>query len=115
LKNYEVVCVAAGDTSRKELRVPIVDSSGAAVDITGSTLTLVGHSDAMPSKAISLAGSVVSPGTGGVARFPGIGSVVNTTELAGRESVVFPVRVKYSDASGVDFTEKFTLTFVEQP
>lgn len=110
MNTYEVVVVASG-TGRKEFRQPIVDSAGAPVDITGSTLKLQGTSKDLPGKTIDAAGAVYGAGANGIARWTSINTLVTMSDLGGKPSATFTMEVKYTDASGTDYTAQFSLKF----
>lgn len=110
MDTYDVVVGA----TLKELRVPIVDSSGTAIDITGATLKLQGKSADLPGVTIDYTGSVYS-GAGGIARFTSLGSLVTTNQLGTMAGATFIMRVKFTIGGLVDYTSQFALRFLHQP
>lgn len=104
---YDVVIGA----SRKELRIPVQDLAGNAIDVTGSSAWLNGIS-LESTKTLNAAGSVLSPGSSGYFRWTGLGALVTAGDLGARGSASFTCEVKFTDASGTDYSARFGLKFI---
>lgn len=110
MNTYEVVVVASG-SGRRKLHVPIVDGNGAPIDITGSTLRLQGVSADLPAKTIDVAGAIYGAPANGIAEWTTLNTLITLTDLGAKPSATFTMEVKYTDASGTDYTSQFGLKF----
>lgn len=103
--------VVLGST-RKALKVTIVDEEGAPIDITLGDVYLQGTSPDLPGTTINAAGSVYD-GPNGVARWTSIGTLINS--LSSKDSATFNCRVKLILGGLYDWGPVFQLTFYKQP
>lgn len=109
--------VVLGETGRN-LRITLVDESGAPLNISGGSALLQGVSGDLPELKLNKAGTIVD-GPNGVLQWPGIGDeaeYVSAAALGALPGATFSLRVKFTDAAAkVKFGELFQLRWVPAP
>jgi len=108
-----VVC-RAGEVSRRRLRLTLVDEDGAALDITGASVSLQGVSADLE-KQIDVDG-VVTDGPAGECEWDALGNLLDEADLSSRDSVDYSLYVRIEDAAGkVDYGSALAATFTKAP
>lgn len=105
--------VVVGST-RKNLKVTIVDEENQPIDITLGDVRLQGTSPDLPGVTLDEVGTIYD-GPNGVARWTQIGGFVTTNELGAKDSATFNCRVKLELGLLVDWGPLFQMTYYKQP
>lgn len=103
--------VVIGST-RKSLKVTIVDETNSPIDITLADVWLQGKSADLPGTTIDLVGTIYD-GPNGVARWTSLGTAI--ASLGAVDSATFNCRVKLLLGGLTDWGPLFQITFYKQP
>lgn len=110
----EVIEFTQGDTL-KALQVTITDSSRAAVNLAGGTVVLKGTCPDVAT-TISITGSLVGGGTGGICQFAAVGNAITALQMGSRQAVTYSVQVKYTTSGGlIGWSSPIRIRITKQP
>jgi hypothetical protein len=103
-------------STRKTLKVVLLDEDDLPINITGATvLHLQGTSPDLPGVQLDVAGTIFD-GPSGVAQWQQVGTFVTGGQLGSKPSATFNLRVKLVDASAkLDYGPVFQFTWFPTP
>ena len=105
---------AVVETTRKTLKVVMLDEDDNPLTITGGAVRLRGASPDLPGVTLDVAGTIVD-GPNGLCGWAQVGSLVTSANLAGKPSAAFNLRVFLTLGGLTDYGPLFQFTWFAPP